>query len=242
MVITSLENNQVKLWTKLQMKKYRDLYHFFLVEEKHLIQEAIKANVLETLIIREGVKNEFIKEPILVSEAVMKKISTHVSLNDYVGICRIKEKDINSFNSLIVLENIQDPGNMGTIIRTAYCLGYDGLLISNDCVDIYNEKVIASSQGAIFRLPIIRKDIKEIYQVLKNNNVKLYATSLQDAQELSTIVPSNKYALVMGNEGNGLSKYCKDNADLKIKIEMSNFDSLNVAVATGICAYYFKNK
>jgi len=224
------------------MRKYREQYHCFLVEEKHLIQEALKANTLETLIIREGVVNEFNKEAIVVTDAIMKKISNHVSLNDYVGLCRIKEKDIKNYNSLIVLENVQDPGNMGTIIRSAYCLGYNGLFISNNCVDIYNEKCIASSQGAIFQLPIIRKDITEIYKVLKEKGVKIYATSLQEAVNLNSIKENGNYALVMGNEGNGLSTFCKENADVNVKIEMKNFDSLNVAVATGIVAYYMKNR
>ena len=119
MEINSVQNERVRQWDKLKMKKYRDETGRFVVQERHLIQEAIEAGLLETLIIRQGTVNEFPLEAVIVSDAVMKKLSANVSLNDCIAVCRKPDVRIEKKERVIVLERVQDPGNLGTIIRTA---------------------------------------------------------------------------------------------------------------------------
>ena len=241
MFINSTENSRIVKYAKLKQKKYRDLYQLFIVEEKHLIEEAIKADLLDTLIIREGCENPFGREPLWVSETVMKKISNNVSLNDCIGICRIPEEKEIKGNSFIILENVQDPGNVGTIIRTAYSLGYDAVLLSKGCASPYSYKTVQSTQGALFHIPVITGEIEELISVVKEAGCKVYATALDCSHPLSETVKTEKYALLMGNEGQGLSDKAISLSDESIRIEMANFESLNVAIAMGICAYWFKH-
>ncbi len=241
MVITSVNNAKVMHWSKLRKSKYRQLAGLFLVEEKHLIQEAISANRLQTLIVREGVENEFLVDEVyVVSDNVMKKLSENTSLNDYIGVCTITTDKTVSGSSFIILENVQDPGNVGTIIRTAYSFGYDGVLLTDDCASLYNGKTIQATQGALFHIPVYTMSLDEIIQEMKNNDVYVYATDLHTDTYLKEVKVVDKYALMFGNEGNGLSEKAISLADERVKIEMENFESLNVAIACGICAYQFK--
>ena len=240
MEINSVQNERVKLWDKLKQKKYRDETGRFVVQEKHLILEALQAPLLETLIIRKGVKNEFPLEAIEVSDPVMKKLSSNVSLNDYIAICRKSDKKPDKKEMVIVLERVQDPGNLGTIIRTAYSLGYDAVYLSNDCCDEYNEKCLQSTQGAIFHLPVIRESMPDIVRELRKDGLTLIATCLREASMLRETAVPDKYALIFGNEGRGLTEETIEASDLRVKIEMDRFESLNVAAAAAICAYQFR--
>ena len=241
MIINSADNSRVKLWAKLKQKKYRDEYHLFVVEEKHLIQEAIAADMLDTLIVREGCKNPFDREAVYVSEAVMKKLSNNVSLNECIGICRIPHNSRITGASFIILEQLQDPGNVGTIIRTACSFGYDAVLLSNDCASPYGYKTIQASQGAIFQIPVIVGEIEKLIADVKALGCTVYATTLDTDCFLSDVEIPDKYALLFGNEGQGLSEKAVGLSDRSVKIEMARFESLNVAIAMGICAYRFKH-
>jgi len=239
-IIRSLENNKIKYFNSLKIKKNRDKEKLFIVEEKHMIQEAIKSGLLKTLIVRETVINEFDFESFVVSNEVMKKLSENSSLNDYIGICQMKPKQIQNYHRFIVLENVQDPGNVGTIIRTAYSFGYDAVLLSNTCADVYNYKTIQSSQGSFFYIPVISMPFEEIVALCKAQNVDMIGTSLHTDFSLSNIQVPNKYALVFGNEGKGLSQLALSSCKECFKIEMDNFESLNVASACAIAAYQFR--
>ncbi len=241
MIINSTDNSRVKLWDKLKQKKYRDQYGLFIVEEKHMIQEAIDASVLDTLIIREGWSNPFPVEAVEVSEKVMKKLSSHVSANDCIAVCRIEPVEIKKHDSFIVMENVQDPGNVGTIIRTAYSLGYDAVYLNESCSNPYGEKTLQASQGAIFHLPVIIQPVEVTLQQLKQQGIHCYATSLRSAQYLSEITPAERFAIVLGNEGKGLKDSTVDLCDSSVKIEMEQFESLNVAIAMAIAAYHLKH-
>lgn len=240
MKIVSVDNPKVKEWERLRQKKYRDEAGLFIVEEKHMIQEAMSAGCLDTLLIRENLINPFKHEAVEVSEKVMKKLSVNRSANDYIAICRKPVIKVSKEEAFIVLEEVQDPGNMGTIIRTAYSFGYDAVYISNNSCDVFNEKTLQSSQGSIFHLPVIRMPITEIYAWLKEKGVYIYGTSLQTDKSIETVERKTPFALVMGNEGRGLSEFAQKKADYLFKIPMANFDSLNVSIAMGICAYEFK--
>lgn len=242
MEINSMSNAKVKKWMKYHTKKYRDEDRMFLIEGEHLVEEALNANVLDSLIIRKGKENKFIfdRNVYEVSDDVMNKLSKNISSVDYIGVCKQIDLHNDKMNKIIILDEVQDPGNVGTILRTAYSFGYDAVYMSNGCADIYNEKVIRSTQGALFHLPIYRKDLKEEIAFLKENNVKVLATSLRNALPLSTYSKEEKVALIFGNEGQGVKDEIIDLCSSSIKIEMEAFESLNVAVAAGICMYYFK--
>lgn len=239
-IITSLDNNNVKMWCSLKQKKYRDKYGLFLIEEKHLIEEAAQVNLVVTLIARAG-KKPFIRlNPTYVSDQVMSKIQSNKSLNDYIAVCRIPPVKIDYGNRFVIMENVQDPGNVGTIIRTALALGYDGVFVTENCADIYNEKTVQASQGAIMRMPVERLNIKQIAKFVHESGCKIIATLPKAEKVLSQTNKIEKYAILLGNEGNGLTNEAIKLADEQVRIEMENFESLNVASAAAICLYYYR--
>ncbi|MDD3049129.1 MAG: RNA methyltransferase [Bacilli bacterium] len=244
MEITSLSNAKVKSWMKYHQKKYRELDKCFLVEGEHLIEEAISANALSVLIIRNGKQNIFSSayETYYVSDEIIDRLSTNISSVDYMGVCSQKQVCFADFKKVLLLDDIQDPGNLGTIIRSAYSFGFEGIFVSKGCVDIYNEKVIRSTQGALFHMPMKQANLSEIIPFLKEKGYLVYATSLQNAIALSEVENKEQIALVFGNEGQGVHEEIINLCDASIKIEMNAFESLNVAVAAGICMYHFRKK
>jgi len=239
MKIESLTNTKVKNWVKLHKKKGREEFQKFIVEEEHLIIEALKHNAVDTIVYLDENPFDF-DNCIQVNQAVMKKVSTNVSLVRYIAICNIRDLKIDNNNRLLILDDVQDPGNLGTIIRSAKSFGFDGIYISEKCVDVYNDKCIRSSQGAFFDYPIIRCDITNLLDKLKNQDVLIIGTSLQTTIPLTSLESADKMAFIMGNEGNGVSKEVLSKCDKIVKIEMKNFESLNVGVATSIIMYEFR--
>ena len=239
-MITSTENNRIKQFASLRNKKYRERYGLFIVEERHMIMEAIRARAVDTLIIREGVENPFDMDGLYVSSNVMRKLSENESLNDFVAVCHQIDGEPGEMSRVIVLEAVQDPGNVGTIIRTAHCFGYDAVLLDEKCADLYNSKTISATQGALFHIPVYRFKINKIFDIIKDNHLSAYGTALNDTEIMSDIEPEQRYALIFGNEGQGLSEFARSKCDKLIKIAMDNFDSLNVSSAMAICSYYFR--
>ncbi|MBR0385510.1 MAG: RNA methyltransferase [Erysipelotrichaceae bacterium] len=242
MLITSPDNPHVREWEKLKQAKYRDRSRQFIIEQPHMIEEAIRRGCLDTLLVRQGVECRFDMPYTEVSDAVMRRISTNVSLNDYAGICRYLDQPEPEGNTFIILDAVQDPGNVGTIIRTAYSLGYDAVYLNDRCAGIYNPKTIQSSQGAFFHIPCIMQDTEKTINELHEKGCTVIATSLKGNTELSKTEKAGRYALVFGNEGQGLSEETENMCDRLIRIRMNGFDSLNVAIAMGISAYVMKNK
>ncbi len=243
MEITSLSNHKIKTWMKYQQKKYRDKDARFLVEGEHLIQEALQANCLEYLIVRMGATSNFafVDEIYYVSDEIMDKLSKNVSKVDFIGVCRKQEVAIHNATRICLLDDVQDPGNLGTIIRTAYSFGFDAIYLGKGCVDAYNEKVIRSTQGALFHVALFEQSLVDFIPKIKEEGFVVYATSLHDAKGLQTFENKGKIAVVFGNEGSGVSEAVIALSDDSIFIEMHAFESLNVAVAAGICMYHFRN-
>ena len=236
-IITSLTNNKIKDICKLQQKKYRDLENKFIVEGEHLVLEAYKSGYLLEVLKTEDYECN-INVPITnVSYEIIKKIANTISPQKVIGIVRkIESKDI--VGAVLVIDGLQDPGNLGTIIRSCIAFNVNNIILSNDSVDIYNDKVIRSSEGMIFKINVIRKDIKESISLLKSNGYKIYGTKVTNGTSLKNIVCNNNYALIVGNEGNGVKKEVLDMCDEYLYIPMSNnCESLNVAIATSIILY-----
>ena len=237
MIITSLENKEIKRITKLKSKKYRDELQEFIVEGEHLVEESYKNKVLKKIILLENTDIDIDVEKIYVNHDIMKKISNLDSPPKVIGICKLlEEKEIG--DKELILDGIQDPGNLGTIIRSAVAFNIDTIILSNDTVDMYNSKVIRSTQGMLFYINIIRTDLMEVLPELKRNNYTLYTTNVTNGIDIKKCEKQNKFALIVGNEGNGVSKKVSDYADYTIYIKTNNnVESLNVAVATSILLY-----
>lgn len=237
MIITSLENKEIKRITKLKSKKYRDELQEFIVEGEHLVEESYKNKVLKKIILLENTDIDIDVEKIYVNHDVMKKISNLDSPPKVIGICKLlEEKEIG--DRVLILDGIQDPGNLGTIIRSAVAFNIDTIILSNDTVDMYNSKVIRSTQGMLFYINIIRTDLMEVLPELKKNNYTIYTTNVTNGTDIKKCEKQNKFALIVGNEGNGVSKKVSDYADYTIYIKTNNnVESLNVAVATSILLY-----
>lgn len=241
MEITSLTNSKIKQWVKYKERKHREKDHKFLIEGEHLIQEAHRAHCIECLIVELGTVVPYDEYPMYeVTAEILKKLSDCVSGTTMMAVCNYVSNETLQGNKYIILDDVQDPGNVGTIIRTAYSFGFDCILLSPKCADVYNDKVIRSTQGALFHIPVLRGDILTYMDILKENMVKIYATSLHEANPLSDIIIQKPCALVFGNEGAGVHFEVIKKADISVFIEMETFESLNVAVAAGICMYKFK--
>lgn len=239
MLISSLDNNKIKEISKLYESKYRKEYNKFIVEGYHLVEEAYKSGVLEEIIILENKEINIDINNTYVTYNVMKKLTNLESIPDVLGICNIKESNITG-NHILLLDGIQDPGNLGTIIRSALAFNIDTIVLSNDTVDLYNPKVLRATQGMLFHINIVRLDLVEAIKELKEKDYIIYSTNVVDGNDIRNIELKNKYAIIVGNEGSGVKKEIDELCDKRIYINMnSKCESLNVGVATGIILYEF---
>ena len=238
MFYSSISNSKIKDLKKLNNKKYRDLNGLFLIDGEHLVLEAYNSGYLEELILLEGSSFSLDVKTCYVSMEVMKYISNLDSPNGIMGVCKKKDSKL-SGDRIVILDDIQDPGNLGTIIRSCVAFNVDTLVLSECCVDLYNPKVIRSTQGMLFKLNIIVvSDIVDFVNDLKSNNYVIYSTNVNGGNSLKSIEKCDRFAIIMGNEGNGVSEELNLLSDEYLYIDMNkNCESLNVAVATSIILY-----
>ena len=236
MVITSVNNNHIKELVKLKDKKYRDITNTYLVDTKHLVEEAYKENLLEELILLDKEDYKLDVNTIYVSLDVLKKISNTNNPSKIMGVVRKKEESNNLGSRILVLDNIQDPGNLGTIIRSSVAFNFDTIVLSRDTVDLYNPKVVRATEGMIYKINIIVRDLKEFINSIKDKYI-IYGTDVNNGINISDI-DSNNVVVVIGNEGNGISKDIKSLCDKNIYIDISSrCESLNAGVASSIIMY-----
>lgn len=251
MVITSKDNEIVKHIKKLREKKTRDEYGEFVIEGTKLIEEAVRENVKIKMIV---VCEELNQSPL--SKDVLYKIAKEkvIYVNDKVfkiltdvttpqGILAIVERNNKSEidyskDLYLVLDNIQDPGNMGTILRTADSISLTQIIVPKGNADPYNPKVVRSSMGAIFRVNVIEvEDLPKTIKEMKKHKIQILATDLSTNYSIYD-VNYKRSAIIIGNEGNGVSKEILELSDKRIKIPMTGkTESLNAGVATGIILY-----
>ncbi len=242
MHITSINNEYIKEISKLNEKKYRDKSNKYLIEGLHLVTEALKYDIIDTIIIREDFSYETNIKHIIVSNEVMKKLSDNPSIPKIMAIVYKKENTI-SGNKILLLDRLQDPGNLGTIIRSAVAFNFDTIILSNDTVDLYNSKVLRSTQGMLFNINILRQDLTSVINELKNNNYTIYGTKVDNGNDVKEINNTNKFALIIGNEGTGISDNILKQCDKYLYIKMNNnCESLNAGVAASILMYEMGNK
>lgn len=236
-MITSLDNKKVKEWTKLHQKKYHTDNYLLLNEE--LIKSAYKHNLLDTLIYVDTIPFEF-DNAYEVTEEVMNKISKKDNVK-YIGIGK-KINNVDSYVSrVLILDELQDPLNVGRIMENAFIFGFDNIILSSNTADIYHQKCLEASKGHIFDININRvNDLVSEINKLKQQGFKIYSTGLRkETKELFEVEPIDKMAFVLGNEGSGVEDKIFDISDQIIKIDMHNIDSLNVAMAASIVMYNF---
>ena len=231
MNITSLQNEHVKYWNSLKEKKVRDKERRFFIEGDHLISEARKQNlVLETI----STVDE--SADFLVTKEIMKKISSQATINENAAVVRFIPEDKISGN-VIVLDGIQDPGNLGTIIRSCIAFGFTNIILGDTSVDLYNPKVIRATEGMIFHINVLRRNLLDFLPTLKGMNYKIVGTDVASGKDIRKLKKEN-IALVLGNEGNGISEDVKNLCDEFVNIKTSsNCESLNVGVAASILMY-----
>lgn len=238
MLYTSTQNEKIKNLRKLNNKKYRDENSLFLIEGEHLVLEAYKNGYLKELLLEENTSLSINVPTSYLTRNVMKFISELDNPSNIMGVCTKLVEQEELGNKILVLDNVQDPGNLGTIIRSAVAFNIDTIILSDDTVDLYNSKVIRASQGMIFKINIVRKSLLEVIPNLKKQGYRIYTTNVKNGKSLKNVEKVSKFAIIMGNEGLGVKESISSLADDFLYIDMAkDCESLNVAVAASIILY-----
>jgi TrmH family RNA methyltransferase len=238
MLITSSNNDKIKELKKLNDRKYRDKEELFLIEGEHLVAEAYKSNNLIEILIDENESIDIDVKQTYVTSNVLKELSTLTNPPKVIGVCKKIEPKTGLGNKILMLDNIQDPGNLGTIIRSAVAFNIDTIVLGNGSVDVYNPKVIRATQGLIFHINIIESDLYSLILKLKQDSYTIMGTKVDGGSNLKTFNKADKFALIMGNEGHGMDNNLEPLCDKFIYIKMNNAcESLNVSVACSIILY-----
>ena len=243
-IITSKANSVVKNAKKLHQKKYRK--SAYLIEGWHLFEEAVQAGVtIEKVFALESYRDQLASFPqtVWVSEDILLDLADSQTPQGIVAV--VQKEEVGQANlsqgKFLFLEDVQDPGNVGTIIRTADAAGFTGVIVSDKSADIYSLKTLRSMQGSHFHLPIYRMTPADFVEEAKKSNLPILATTLsRDSKDYREISSLENFVLVMGNEGQGISSVMAESADQLVHIGMKGrAESLNVAVAAGILMFYF---
>ncbi len=239
--INSLQNKIIKDAYSLKNSKGIKENKKFLIEGDHLLSMA-KGRLIAIFTLNELEEYKDFDQYI-VNEEIMKKLSSGKSSARVIGICNVKEDIFNYENTLVYLDNIQDPGNLGTILRTCLGMNIKNILISEDSVSKYNQKTIQASQGALFYMNTKNSNKEELIK-LKNEGYSIISTTLnKDSIYLNELKKKDKIIFIFGNEGNGIKQELIDISNEKIIIPINNIDSYNVSIALSIVLYtYLYNK
>lgn len=236
MTITSLDNKNIKNIVKLKNKKYRDKENKFVVDIINVIKEAHKNNLLLELYVKENTYCDIDFPCIYLSDNVFNKIK-NVETTNVIAVIKKPTQGRLIGNKYILLDNIQDPGNLGTIIRSSLAFNIDTLVLGSSSVDLYNDKVIRATEGAIFKLNIVKMDLCDCINILKDKNITIYGTDVNNGINIEE-VKKDSFAIILGNEGKGISKEVNILTDKNVYININkDIESLNVAVAASIIMY-----
>lgn len=236
--ITSKSNDKIKHLLSLRKKKNHLNEDVFIFEGKKALEMAYKNNLLiEVYTLKTLNLSKNISQYIITKE-ILEKISINQSPEGIVFLAKIPHIIPQKKDKLLYLDNIQDPGNIGTLIRSALALNFDAVIYSPHCCDPYNDKALAASKGSIFSLPIYQDNLEH----LKEDHLIIVSTLSDDSISVEDIEVSHPFVLVIGNEAHGVSEETLLLADLKVKIPINNIDSLNAAIAGGILMYELNKK
>lgn len=248
--IESLQNPTIKGIKKLHRKKYRDLEQCYIIEGEHLVEEAVANGVtFRYLMLRESEVasyQSFIdyvgeEASYSVTDGILKSLSQLPNQQDVLGVVYKKEavEMAKEPGNYLLLDNVQDPGNVGTMIRTADAAGFTHVILGSGCADIYSSKVLRSMQGSQYHLIIEEKPLLETIEQLKQQNYLIIGTELnEEAKHFKEVTVPGAYALVMGNEGQGVSRDVLEATDVNTYIPiLGQAESLNVGIAAGILMF-----
>lgn len=250
--IQSKDNKTIKHIISLQQRKYRQRFGEYIVEGIRAVTDIGNKGYLRSIFIRESKQSEL--EPLIqkgftvssiyiVQDPIFNKIEHSVNGQGILGIAKKCVNDLHSFvvedGLYIALDGVQDPGNLGTIIRTAVAVGAKGIFLLKGTVDPYNEKCVRSTMSALCNIPIFEDvTLSEFYDLVKDNTIKTYVTSLNNAKPYHTISYAKRTMVILGNEGNGVSRDIIEMCDQTITIPMyGDIESLNVSIAAALCMY-----
>ena len=243
-IITSKANSVVKNAKKLHQKKYRK--SAYLIEGWHLFEEAVQAGVrIEKIFALESYRDQLAAFPqtVWVSEEILRDLADTQTPQGIVAVIQKEEVGLPDLHQgkFLFLEDVQDPGNVGTMIRTADAAGFTGVIVSDKSADIYSLKTLRSMQGSHFHLPIYRMSLASFVEEAKKTAMPILATTLsKESKDYRELSPLEDFVLVMGNEGQGISSVMAESADQLVHIGMKGrAESLNVAIAAGILMFYF---
>lgn len=242
--IHSDKNAQVKQWKKLHTKKGRDQSGTFLVEGFHLVEEALSQ--IEEIILSEKTEMppsfDYGSIPVtVVTEEISRQLAETETTQGIFAVCSQPKQDFTIGKTFLLIDSVQDPGNLGTMIRTADAAGIDAVIVGKGSVDIYNPKVLRSAQGSHFHLPVVSGDLSVWIDKLREENIPVYGTSLENGAVYTEAGRKDSFALLVGNEGSGVSKELLEKTQQNLYIPiLGKSESLNVAVAAGILLYYLK--
>lgn len=249
MIITSLSNKKIKDLLKLKEIKNIKKNKQYLIDGLHLVEEALNKKVVLELFIEEGFDKTIRAnldniEITYIDKKIAKLLGDTVTNQGIFALCKIenKELNINKYKNILMLDRVQDPGNLGTIIRTADAFAFDCVLLGKGTANIYNAKVLRSMQGSNFHIDFFESvDLEEILEHLEDYDV--FATSLQTDYSIEDIKEKKeKFAVILGNEGEGVSQNILNKVNQPVKITMpGQAESLNVAVSSAILMHYLKN-
>ena len=233
-MIESLNNEKIKYYTKLNDKKYRKSEKLFIAAGEHLVTEALKKNIVKEILLLNGEENVY-GDVTYVTSDILKKVSDLTNYPKVLAICYIKD-DLKIEGNVVALDNIKDPGNLGTIIRSAVAFNYDTILLSEECVDVYNSKVVRATEGMLFNVNIVTCDLFSTLLKLKESGYKIYGTDVVNGE--SPAYESNKHVLIIGSEARGMSNSIREICDKNLYIKMNDkFESLNAGVSASILMY-----
>ena len=248
--IISSDNKFYKLLKKLDKKKYRDENNIFKAEGEKFLNEDVNFN---RIVVKESKYNYFVEKYdiekyenlTVLRDDLFDEVSTQENSQ---GILFLYSRKLNNIfdivGDVVILDDIQDPGNIGTIIRTMEATNFKNLILTKGSVDVYNPKTVRATMGGIFKLNIIYDTPENIIKFLKENDYLIISTALhEDSVNYNDIKLKVKNAYIFGNEGGGVSKYMIENSDIKAIIPIyGNIESLNVSVASGVFLYKMREK
>ena len=250
-IISSTKNEKIKELAKLQTAKGRKKEGLYLLEGEHLVEEAIKEKAPIELIVVSSNRMEdyqYLLEQteikvLVVSQEVFQKLSMTETTQGILAAVKIENQaEPPCSGRIIILDAVQDPGNLGTIVRTADAAGFDAVVLGTGTVDLYNDKVLRSMQGSHFHIPVFQADLKDYLPTLKDKGVQVAVTALhRDSKDYTILQGATDVAIVVGNEGQGVSDDVIDLADVVVTIPMfGKAESLNVAIASALLMYKTK--
>ncbi|MBK5253456.1 MAG: RNA methyltransferase [Peptostreptococcaceae bacterium] len=245
-IIESADNKKYKFAKKLKLRKYRERLNAYLIEGVNLLEEAIKVDAhIEVIFVCEGTNiADYDKEIFILPKQLFSELSDTETSQGIIAVVEkpkfnLKDINISSSDNVIVLDRLQDPGNIGTIIRTAVAAGYKAIFTLKGTGDVYSPKTVRATAGVINRIPIIDVDSEEeLIGLLRNLNIQLVTTSPSADKYYYEYDLTEGIALVIGNEGNGINDSLIEKSDINVLLPMcNNVESLNAAVAAGIIMY-----